>query len=82
MIYIALILAWMFCSIVTYAIVGYINPDEVEGEEALSMFVCLISWPLLMVIGFGYFVVRLLSKLGDWLRGFLTGLIKKDGDKE
>ena len=77
-----ILITWVMCAILTYVVIGYIDPDELEGDEVLTMWICLTLWAPMIVIGFGYFVVKLLSKFGDWLRGFLTGLIKKDGEKE
>ena len=77
-----ILITWVICAILTYVVIGYIDPDELEGDEVLTMWICLTLWAALIVIGFGYFVVKLLSKFGDWLRGFLVGLFEKDGEKE
>ena len=86
MIHIALILAWPLCSIGTYAIIGYIDPDDVEGFEAEVMLVCFLLWPLIALASVLVmpirFICRQMAKLGDWLRGFLVGLFGKDGEKE
>ena len=75
-----ILIAWTMCAILTYAIIGYIDPDEVEGDEASTMALCFAIWPILAFVFVGYAIMKWLSHFGDWARGFLVGLFGKRGE--
>lgn len=75
-----ILIAWILGAILTYAVIGYVAPHEVEDDEVIAMSLCLMLWPFLLVFGMGYVIVKLLSMFGDWLRGFLVGLFGKQGE--
>lgn len=77
---IAVILVWLMCAVITYGIIKAKNPDEIEGEEVFSMFMCLMVWPFLLIFGIGYLLLSKLSKLGEFVAGFINSLFS--GDKE
>ena len=75
-----ILIMWTICAVIAYAIVGYIAPGEVEGNEIEAMALCFTNWYLLFLIGIGYLIFSTLSKVGDWTRGFLVGLFRKRGE--
>lgn len=79
-----ILIVWTICAVLAYAIVGYIDPDEVEGFEAEAMWICFLTWPLIALVCAVVipirFICRQMTKLGDWLRGFLVGLFGKRGE--
>lgn len=77
---ISVIIAWIMCAIVTYGIIEFMDYiDEIE-DEALFMLGCIICWPLLIVITIGYFLLKKLSNLREFVGGFLYGAFKKKED--
>lgn len=77
---IVVFLVWLMCAVIAYGIIKVIDPDEIEGEEAFSMFMCVMVWPFLLIVGIGYLLLSKLSKLGEFAAGFITSL--SSGDKE
>lgn len=75
---IAGILIWLLCAIIAYGIVKNIDPDEVEGNEVMAMFLCFIIWPLLLIFGIGYLAFHELTKFGEFAAGFISHLFKED----
>lgn len=76
---ISVIIAWIICAIVTYGIIEFLDYIDEIGDEALFMFGCIICWPLLIVITIGYFLLKKLSNLGEFVGGFLHGVFGKKG---
>ena len=74
------IIGWIMCAIVTYGIVEFVDYIDEIDDEALFMFACIICWPLLIVIIIGYFLLKKLSYLGEFVGGFLYGAFKKKDD--
>ena len=72
------ILIWLICAIIAYGIIKNIDPDYVEGDEVLVMYLCFAIWPLFLLIGIGYLIFHKLSKLGEFVAGFINSLFKED----
>ena len=77
-----ILMVWTLCGVIAYVCLGLIDPREVEGNEIEAIVVCFVAWYLLLLIGIGYLIFSALSKVGDWTRGFVMGLMKKEGEKE
>ncbi len=78
MIIIVCILIWLLCAIIAYAIIKNLDPGEVEGDEAMAMFLCFLIWPALLIWGIGYLIFHKLSAFGEFAAGFIAHLFKKD----
>lgn len=76
---ISVIIAWIICSIVTYGVMKFTDYIDEIDDEALFMLGCIICWPLLIVITTGYFLLKKLSNLGEFVGGFLHGVFGKKG---
>ena len=81
----AVVIAWIICAIVTYGVMKYKDDtNEMEGDETLWMGVCIVTWPifLIMEIGslIGSFLLKKLSNLGEFVGGFLYGAFGKKED--
>lgn len=76
---ISVIIAWIMCAIVTYGIIEFTDYIDEIVDEALFMLGCIICWPLLIVIIIGYFLLKKLSNLGEFVGGFLHGVFGKKG---
>lgn len=74
------ILIWLLCAIIEYGIIKAIDPDEVEGDEELIMWLCFLLWPLFLMIGIGYLIFHELSKLGEFVAGFINHMFKEDSE--
>ena len=77
-----ILIVWTLCGVIAYVCLGLTDPREVEGNEIEAMSLCFAAWWLLILICIGRVVFSTLSKVGDWTRGFVMGLMKKDGEKE
>lgn len=74
---------WTLCAVIAYGVVKFIDPREVEGDEASVMLMCFLIWPYFALIGIGYIFFRWLSKFGEFVAGFLSGLLgRKDEDND
>ncbi len=75
---IVFILLWLLCAIIAYGIIKVVDPDYVEGDEVLVMYLCFLLWPLLLIWGIGYLLLRKMIKLGEFVAGFISSLFKED----
>lgn len=76
---ISVIIAWIICAIVTYGVMKFTDYIDEIDDESLFMLGCIICWPLLIVITTGYFLLKKLSNLGEFVGGFLHGVFGKKG---
>lgn len=76
-----IIIGWVICSLICYMIVETAEPDSTEDEKVSTMAMCFCVWWLLLLVIIGEAVLKFLTKICDWLRGFLVGLFRKDGKR-
>ena len=76
------IIAWVFCATITYGALMHVNPDEIEDEPLLGMFMCVLIWPLFILIGIGIVILSRLSKIGMFCAGFIDKLFEEKEDEE
>lgn len=69
---------WTLCGVITYGVIRHISPEDVEGDEVLCMYLCFCIWPFFLVLAFGLYVFRRLSKIGDFVGGFIDSITRKD----
>ncbi len=69
-----IIAAWMICVLITYVIIEAEEPD-VDDEKASTMAICFGFWWLLLTVFIGENVFKELSKAGDFIGGFIAGLL-------
>lgn len=72
-----IIAAWIICTLITYVIIEAEEPD-VDDEKVSTMAVCFGFWWLLLTVFIGEKVFKIvfkeLSKVGDFIGGFIAGL--------
>lgn len=71
-----IIAAWIICTLITYVIIEADEPD-VDDEKVSTMAVCFGFWWLLLTVFIGEMVFKELSKVGDFIGGFIAGLLGK-----
>ena len=79
MIVVLCLLIWTLCAVITYGVIKHLYPDEVYGDEALVMEICMVMWPILAFIRIMRAALLWLSKFGEFVGGFLDGVLH---DKE
>ena len=71
---------WIIGSLITYVIIEAEEPDA-DDEKASTMAVCFCFWWLFLIVFIGEKVFKIvfkeLSKVGDFIGGFIIGLFGK-----
>ena len=76
------IIAWVLCAAITYGVLMHVDPDEMEDEPLLGMFLCVLIWPLFVLIGIGIVILSRLSKIGMFFAGFLDKALERKEDED
>lgn len=76
------IIAWVLCAAITYGVLMHVDPDEMEDEPLLGMFICVLIWPYFFLIGIGIVILSRLSKIGMFFAGLIDKLFEKKEDEE
>lgn len=76
------IIAWVLCAAITYGVLMHVDPDEMEDDPLLGMFMCVLIWPLFVLIGIGIVILSRLSKIGIFVAGFLDKLFEEKEEQD
>ena len=71
------ILVWALCAGIMYGVGMHVDPDEIESDPILWMFLFVLMWPIFLLMGIGYAALRKLTKIGIFVAGFLDKLMDK-----
>ena len=76
------IIAWVLCAAITYGVLMHVDPDEMEDDPLLGMFICVLIWPLFILIGIGIVILSRLSKIGMFFAGLIDKLFEKKEEQD
>lgn len=80
------IIAWVLCAGIMYGVGMHVDPNEIESDQILWMFLFLFMWPIFLsmgiVMGIGYVALRELTKIGMFFAGLIDKLFEKKGEQD
>lgn len=76
------IIAWVLCAAITYGVLMHVDPDEMEDDPLLGMFMCVLIWPLFVLIGIGIVILSRLSKIGMFFAGLIDKLFEEKEEQD
>lgn len=76
-----------FWIIMTAVFMGFVMQcDDWEGYEPMLFLLCLFFWPVAIIVGIAYGILKLVSffptKIASFIAGFLTAIEEQKDDKE
>lgn len=76
------IIAWLLCAAITYGVLMHVDPDEMEDDPLLGMFLCVLIWPFFILIGIGIVILSRLSKIGMFFAGLIDKLFERKEEQD
>ena len=76
------VIAWVICAGITCGCMMHFIPDEWGDTPVFCMWMCLMVWPMLLLMGIGYIVLKQLSKVGSFFAGFLDKALERKEEED